>query len=368
MDVLAKYVEIVLKGKNRRVFERILRSNIEAYLSHELISYDGLMVGGGRVVIYNASRMPDLSKVLGIDFYSPVVTFGYDLQAVENYIKTELGERLRKAKSFRITAKRSDKNFPIASMEVQRRLGAAVQAEFGTPVDLKNPEIEIFVEIAGGRIWVFTDAYRGFGGLPVGSSGKLVSLLSGGIDSPVASFLMMRRGAELILLHIEIEGEDIEVVKRIWRKLSEYARGREPQLIILKRSEICPVQPDAVKGMGLERYTCVICKHYMLKAAERIAQEHGAMGIVTGDSVGQVASQTLENLRAYRYGIQLPIYSPLIGFTKNETIQWARRIGTYDISIAHKEIPQCAPERPVTRVSLEKFRQIISELEANRDL
>ncbi len=363
MDILAKYVEIVLKGKNRKAFERILRQNIEAYLAHELISYDELRVGGGRVIIRNASKMPDLSKVMGIDFYSPVRTFGYNLDDVEAYILSELGDRLRAAKSFRITAKRSDKSFPVPSMEIQKRLGAAVQRVYGTPVSLKEPELEIFVEVAGGRMWVFTDSHRGFGGLPIGSSGKLVALLSGGIDSPVASFLMMRRGAELTLLHIEIEGEDVEVVRRIWRKLSEFARGREPELIILKRKDIWPIEPNCVRDMGLERYTCVICKHYMLKAAEAIALERGAQGIVTGDNLGQVASQTLENLRAYRYGIQMPIYSPLIGFNKTETIAWARRIGTYEISISHKESPQCAPERPVTRVPLSKFREIIEKIE-----
>ncbi len=363
MDILAKYVEIILKGKNRGFFERILRQNIEAFLAHELISYDRLILSGGRVLIENASRLPELHKVMGIDFYSPVATFGYDLEAVENYLRSELADRLRGAKSFRITAKRSDRSFPLTSMDLQKRLGALVHDEFGVPVNLKHPEIEIFVEVANGRIWVYTDAYRGFGGLPVGSSGKLVALLSGGIDSPVASFLMMRRGAELILLHIEIEGEDISVVHRIHEKLSEYARGREPELIILKRQEIWPIEPSMLREWGLERYTCVVCKHYMLKAAEKIAFDYGADGIVTGDSLGQVASQTLENLRAYRRGIELPIYSPLIGFNKTETIEWARRIGTYDISISHKEMPQCAPKRPVTRVSPDKFDEILRRIE-----
>ncbi len=364
MDILAKYVEIILKGKNRGFFERILRQNIEAFLSHELISYDRLVLGGGRVVIENPSRMPELHKVLGIDFYSPVATFKYDIDAVEKFLMTELSDRIKSAKSFRITAKRADKSFRISSMELQKRLGALVHDRFGIPVSLKNPELEIFVEVAGGKIWVYTDAYKGFGGLPVGSSGKLVSLLSGGIDSPVASFLMMRRGVELILLHIEIEGEDLSVVHDIHKKLSEYARGREPELIVIKRKDIWPIEPQKLREWGLERFTCVVCKHYMLKAAEKIALERGALGIVTGDSVGQVASQTLDNLFAYRKDIKIPVYSPLIGFNKMETVEWAREIGTYEISIRHKEMPQCAPKRPVTRVTPDKFDEIMRQIEA----
>ena len=358
MDVLAKYVEPMLKGGNRRRFERKLLANLRAYLEHNGFNYRKIDIYGGRILIYDIDRFPDLSKVLGISFYSPVKTFGYDLDSVENYIRTELADNLRSVKSFRVTTRRADKSFPLNSIEVQRRLGAVVHNEFGVPVDLKHPELEIFVEIANGRIWVYTDSYRGFGGLPVGTEGTLVALLSGGIDSPVAAFLMMRRGAKLILLHISFHGEDLTVIHELHEKLSEYARGEEPELVIYSREDDFGFDPFKFHSLPFSRYTCLICKHLMLKAAEKLAEERGALGIVTGDTLGQVASQTLANMKAYRSGIELPIYSPLIGMDKVETIAWAQKIGTYEISVKHKDAG-CAPPRPITKASIEEFKKVM---------
>ncbi len=357
--ILVRYGEIALKGANRRKFEKNLEENLRAYLKKEGISFGGVASKRSRIFIYSPSRLPDLSRVLGVVSYSPAWEFP-TLEEVKDFLAQQ--EALFSgASSFRITASRADKNYPLTSPEIERELGAVVHEKFSVPVNLKQPQINVGVEYIDEFFYVYFEKMPGWGGLPVGVSGKLVVLLSGGIDSPVAAFLMMKRGAELVLLHFRKNPID-DRIGEIHRALSAYAVGREPELVVMDLGKVKKFYDLARRRDETHRYMCVLCKHMMLRTAEKLAFKKGALGIVTGDSLAQVASQTLENLAAQRYGLKLPVYSPLIGLDKTEIVNIAKKIGTYEPSIHHKEKPCPLHPHPVTRARMDKFFQAWDEV------
>ncbi len=357
--ILVRYGEIALKGANRRRFEKTLEENIRAFLKKEGISFKGVSSKRSRIFIYEPSSLPDLSKVLGIVSYSPAWEFA-SLREVKEFLAQQ-EEIFSKAASFRITASRADKNYPLTSPEIERELGAVVWEKFSVPVNLKEPEVNVGVEYIDEFFYVYFEKLPGWGGLPVGVSGKLVALLSGGIDSPVAAFLMMKRGAELILLHFQREPIQ-DRIGEIHKALSYFAAGREPELVVMDLGKVSRFYSAARRRDETHRYMCVLCKHMMLKTAEKLAFKKGALGIVTGDSLAQVASQTLENLAAQRYGLKLPVYSPLIGLDKTEIIAIAKKIGTYQPSIEHRERPCPLHPHPVTRARMDKFFKLWDEV------
>ena len=353
MDViLVRFGEISLKGANRGKFENALKDNIRAFLKKEGINFFGVRSGSGRIFIDKPSALPDLSKVLGIVSYSPAWEF-IDIEEVKDFLSSR-EEVFSSASSFRITASRADKSYPLTSPQIEREIGEVVYEKFKTPVNLKAPEVNVGVEYIEGSFYVYFEKIPGWGGLPVGISGKLVALLSGGIDSPVAAFLMMKRGARLILVHFR-KSPHVDRIPEIHRVLSSYAVGQEPELIILDLNKINDFYRVMTEDPRIHRYMCVLCKNMMLKTAEKIAFKKGALGIVTGDSLAQVASQTLENLAAQRYGLKLPVYSPLIGMDKIDIMNLAKKIGTYEPSIKHREIPCPLHRHPTTTAELEKF-------------
>ncbi len=353
MDViLIRFGEISLKGANRGKFENALKDNIRAFLKKEGISFFGVRSSSGRIFIDKPSTLPDLSRVLGIVSYSPAWEF-VDLEEVKEFLAAR-EELFSKASSFRITASRADKSYPLTSPQIEREVGEVVFEKFKTPVNLKNPEINVGVEYIEGSFYVYFEKIPGWGGLPVGISGKLVVLISGGIDSPVAAFLMMKRGARLILVHFR-KSPYVDKIPELHKILSSYAVGVEPELIILDLKKISSFYKIMTEEPLTHRYMCVLCKNMMLKVAEKIALKKGALGIVTGDSLAQVASQTLENLAAQRYGVKLPVYSPLIGMDKVDIIDIAKKIGTYEPSIKHREEPCPLHRHPTTTADLNKF-------------
>ncbi len=357
--ILVRYGEISLKGANRAKFERTLEENIRAYLKREGISFSGVSRKRSRIFIFNPSSVPNLSEVLGVVSYSPAWEFA-SLEEVKDFLRAQEGI-FKNASSFRITASRADKNYPLTSPEIERELGAVVHETFSTPVDLKNPQVNVGVDYIDEFFYLYFEKIPGWGGLPVGVSGKLVVLLSGGIDSPVAAFLMMKRGAELILLHFRRE-PITDRIKDIHAALSRFSAGREPELAIMELGRVKKFYDIIRRRDELHRYMCVLCKHMMLRTAEKLAFKKGALGIVTGDSLAQVASQTLENLAAQRYGLKLPVYSPLIGLDKTEIVDIARKIGTYNPSIQHKEKPCPIHSHPVTKARMDKFFQFWDEV------
>jgi thiamine biosynthesis protein ThiI len=357
--VIVRYGEISLKGRNRGQFERKLRDDLAWFLGARGHAYSEIEVERGRIYVHGCADVPDLRMVLGVHSYSPALEIERDYGRLKEEA-ARFFPAIRRSRDFRVSCQRIAKDFSPDSMEVERELGTIIERNTGTPVRLKNPAFELHVEIGHRHIYLFSEKLRGFGGFPVGSSGKLVSMLSGGIDSPVATFLMMKRGILPLLLHFAVSEAETAKVRRLRDRLQEYAAGQELKLVVIPREDLFLGRLASLYNTRLEPYVCVICKYRMHKKASEVALQEGALGVITGDNLAQVASQTLKNLFASRAAAALPVYSPLIAFEKNETMALAREIGTYEISISAAE--GCTPPRdPKTGVELARLRKVLRE-------
>ncbi len=348
------YSEIMMKGGNRRIFESRLISNMLSALSpfgsfraHKL---------SGRILLScegEADRdgaMAALSRTFGIEYaYAPVET-APDMPEIEKaamaYAPSLAG------KSIKVDARRSDKGFPLNSQRVNEIVGARLVAA-GCSVDLDTPEETVFIEIMHDRALLYGRKVRGPGGLPLGSSGKALSLLSGGIDSPVASWLLMKRGCNVDFLHLHQSPEPKSVLDskmpRILKALGAYCPGKmtliaAPYAEFYKRT----LSMDA-------RIELVLFRRFLFHLANALAEPHGYKAVVSGDSLGQVASQTIDNIFASDEASRIPVFRPLIGFNKQEITDLAMKIGTYGVSIEpYKDCCSLvATKRPSTKVPLE---------------
>ncbi|NJE61414.1 tRNA uracil 4-sulfurtransferase ThiI [Thermococcus sp. 21S7] len=363
--VIVRYGEIGTKSRQtRRWFESILMNNIREALVSEGIEFKKVEAKHGRILV-KTNKAKDavdvLRRVFGIVSLSPAMEIDAELDKINRTAlklfrrkKRELGlERPR----FRVTARRITKEFPLKSPEVQAKVGEYILENEESEVNLHDYEVEVGVELMEGRAYVFIDKIYAWGGLPIGTQGKVVALLSGGIDSPVAAFLMMKRGVEVIPVHIHTGEKTLEKVRRIWNQLRKYGYGGKGELIVIKPKEREKIL-EKLREMKKEKYTCVFCKYMMVRHADRIAREFGAKGIVMGDSLGQVASQTLENMYIVSQATDLPIYRPLVGLDKEEIVRIAKEIGTFELStLPEDEIP-FIPKHPVIRGSWEEFRKL----------
>ncbi|WP_175059882.1 tRNA uracil 4-sulfurtransferase ThiI [Thermococcus sp. 2319x1] len=356
--IIVRYGEIAVKGGKRREFERKLAGNIEKALKRRGIEGRAEVIRGRILVDAPDNAAEIIAKVPGVVSVSPAKVMPYE--EVPKYLKEAL--KGLTPRSFKVETQRLDKTFLKTSVEVNKEIGAFVVKEFGWKVDLENPELTIGIEIINGKAYVFFEKIRGVGGLPVGTQGKVVVLLSGGIDSPVAAFLMLKRGAEVIAVHFDQGKNARKVVEKVVEILNDYSP--EPiELIVENHFEILKPYVIALNKLNGREWTCVVCKVAMLRRAAEIAKENGALGIVTGDSLGQVASQTLTNLYFETMSVDFPVHRPLLGFDKEEIVSIARKIKTYD---AFLEYPYCdcpfRPERVVTQGKLEEFEKIRAEL------
>ncbi len=358
--IIVRYGEIGLKGNKRREFEKILGRNIERKLKTH--GYKGrIETKWGRIIVDAMdSAAGIIAKCPGIVSISPAKKMNYD--EIFPYLKEEL--KKYNIREFRITAKRVDKKFPKKSMEINSEVGEFIVKNFGWKVNLKEPELDIGIEIINSYAYVFFDKIRGIGGLPVGVSGKVISLISSGIDSPVSTFLMMKRGARIIALHFS-QKESERKVRKYVEVLNEYS-PRDIELIVEKHGTLLGDYLEKLKNIKREEWTCIFCKYLMLKRAEEIGNKKNALGIVTGDSLGQVASQTLENMHIISSGIRMPVYRPLIGMDKTEIEKIAREIGTYDVFISSQEI-KCPfkPRYVITKGDYNKFLEIKRKIGLN---
>jgi thiamine biosynthesis protein ThiI len=361
-SIIVRYGEISLKGKNRRSFEHKLKNDIIGFLESKKHEFSEVKLMLGRIYIRGIESVPipDLKKVIGVLSFSPALEIKKEYETLIKTV-TDYPPVLKDKKSFRVSCQRIDKTFPHKSTDLERDMGEILFEKFHTPVNLKNPDLHFEIEIGEKHIYIFTDKFKGFSGLPFGSAGKLVSLFSGGIDSPVATFLMMKRGVEPILIHYKITESELKKVHQLKEKLEEYAGGRKIKLHAIDRDELFHQRfSELYNDRRFHSYMCILCKYLMHKKAGEIASQEGALGIITGDNLAQVASQTLKNLFAYHTISGMPVYSPLISFEKVDTINIARDIGTYDISIATSE--GCTPPRtPKTGVSKDIFENILKE-------
>ena len=356
--LIVRYGEIGLKGKNRRFFEETLAKNIERKLKRYGFTSSTKILRGRIFVFASDEAAGIVAKCPGVVSVSPAREMKYE--EVKEYLLREL-EDFNPA-SFRVSAHRVDKKFSMTSQEINEDIGAFIVENFGWRVNLDSPDLVVGIEIINGRAYVFFESYRGVGGLPVGTAGKLLLLLSPGMDSPVAGYMMLRRGAKIVALHFSQGPVGEEKVKRYVRKLSEYA-PKDIEINIVPHEKILGKYAEKLKKIKREEWTCVLCKYLMLKEASEFAERIGALGIVTGDSLGQVASQTLHNMMLESRASKLPIYRPLIGMDKVEIESIAKEIGTYDIFLSAKE-EECPfrPRHVITVSSEARFENVLKRI------
>jgi thiamine biosynthesis protein ThiI len=364
--VLLKLGEIFLKGQNRPQFEHLLHVNIRAALRDtgvpvELVVREGVIVlrVPAAAVDQVAARVADVPGIVQV-CRALRVDKSAAAAAAAAVALTGPGSG-----AFAVRSRRRDKRFPLTSEQLNAVIGAEVVAAHGLKVNLSQPDTEIFVEVDTHEAFVFTGGELGQGGLPVGMSGRAVVLMSGGIDSPVAAYRMMRRGLRCHFLHFSgmphTGPESIYKAYALVRGLDRFQGGSRLHVVAFGKAQ------QALATSGARRLQVVAQRRLMLKTAAALAQRFHAGALVTGDSLGQVSSQTLPNITALDDAVSLPILRPLIGWDKSETMAEARRIGTLSIS----ELPDqdcCTlftPRRVETRAKIEALRRIEGRLDAD---
>ncbi len=365
--ILLRYGEIALKGRNRGVFVRQLRHNIRAALKAHGVRAEVRSVGSrvyARTDDVEAALEP-LSRVFGLVSLSPVAEVPREMGAIaEECVRQARAAGVGPNRSFRVRARRSDKTFPHISPEIDRIAGEAVIAATDGRVDLSNnADVTIGVEVGQEAALVYGRVIAAPGGLPVGTEGRVVALLSGGIDSPVAAWMMMKRGCSIIPLHFATNDEETAKVMDNVAVLSRYSYGWQLKPVIRSHAEAVGPIAERLREIGEERWTCLFCKRALLQAAVSVAYEYDAHGIVMGDALGQVASQTLPNMEVISHGIEKPILRPLIGLDKSEIVDLARRIGTFETSTRSQAPCAFLPPNPITRASVDRLLDVARRLD-----
>ncbi|MDE2059042.1 MAG: tRNA 4-thiouridine(8) synthase ThiI [candidate division NC10 bacterium] len=331
--VLIHYHEIALKGKNRSFFLKQLEANLLAATRD--LDCGPLRRPAGRLFLelreessWEVLRQR-LSRVFGIANFAPAFTMAPNLELLAQRIEEEVCNR--SFRSFRVAARRAFKTFPQTSQEINEMIGARVQRIHGADVDLTNPDLTIYIELLPAEAFVYFEKLLGPGGLPVGTGGTLACLLSGGIDSPVAAHRMMKRGCRIVFVHFHsqpfADRTSQEKAIELVRLLTRYQFTS--RLYLVPFGEIQQEVVARVTG----RLRVLVYRRLMLRIAEQIAQKEGAQALVTGESLGQVSSQTVENIATIEQASTLPILRPLIGMDKDEITQQAQQIGSYDVSV-----------------------------------
>jgi thiamine biosynthesis protein ThiI len=369
--VLAAYGELALKSKPvRRRWVRTLISNIlnglakagvEAQVSHK---WSRMVV---KTLEFERS-IEILSRVFGLTYIAPFVYVS--LNGLESYIAREAEELLKNAESFAVRVRRTGEH-SFTSLDLEKRLGAILKEKTGVKVSLENPGRTVYVEVHNNECYIYTLKIDGCRGLPLGSSGRAVALISTGIDSPVASWLMMKRGCSITVLHAQVNIDKPDACIRKLLDIVEVLRswhvGVDMPVYVYRHGEAL-----AEISRHAQEYTCILCKRLMLRVAERLSREIGAKAIVTGESLGQVASQTLDNLNVIDNAANILVFRPLIGFDKEETMNLARKIGTYEISIrpdswcSPSTVCWAKPSKPVTKANLEEVLKLENELQMDK--
>ena len=358
-SIVVHYKELALKGKNRPWFIQRLVSNLKTALAGLHVA--SVRASMGRIELSLRPEAPvdevreRLSRIFGIANFSYASRGPHDFKALASAILADLGDAA--PASFRVSATRSDKRLPFTSPQVEREIGGMIWEAKGWKVDLSHPALTIHIEMLPSEAFYFFGKEPGAGGMPTGTAGRVACLLSGGIDSPVAAYRLMRRGCKVQLIHFHsypiLSRASQEKVREIAARLTTHQlRSR---LMVVPFGEL---QQQVVLGVPPE-LRVVIYRRLMLRIAERLARKGGAQALVTGEVVGQVASQTLENMNVIAAASTLEILRPLVGMDKDEITAEARRIGTYGISIIPDQ--DCCtlftPRHPATRARLGAVEQ-----------
>ncbi len=357
--ILLKNGELALKGLNRRTFEDMLIKNMK----HRLLPVGKFIFTPSQstIVAEPADENCDLdeavsviSKVFGIAAFSRAAAVEKDFDTILTSTAEYLGEELLAVRSFKVEAKRSDKKFPLKSPEICRETGEYILKRFPhLCVDIHNPDITINIEIRDTAAFIHGKQIKGAGGMPVGSSGKACLMISGGIDSPVAGYMMAKRGLELMAVHFASPPYTSEKAEQkvhsLLKKVAAYS-GRIG-LWVVPFTEI----QEAIKDNCPEEIFTVVMRRMMMRIAQRIAVGNKAGALITGESVGQVASQTMHAIACTQAVCEIPVFRPLIGMDKDEVISLSRKIDTFETSILPYE--DCCtvftPRHPKTRPTVD---------------
>ncbi len=366
--ILLKYGEIALKGLNKPLFERKLLDNIKSRLDR--IGKFSVRRAQSTVYVEPLAETADmqqalkiLEKIFGIVNICPVVKCEKNMESIARTAIECVNELSPKGKSFKVEAKREDKKFPLNSPQIARELGGMILDEVeGLCVDVHHPEITVNVEIRG-EAYVYTSKIKGAGGMPVGTNGKSTILLSGGIDSPVAGYMISKRGVELEAVHFHSHPYTSDRAKEkvidLAKKMAAYCG--KIRLHIVPFTEI---QLDIIDKCP-ENYLTVIMRRIMMRIAEKISVNNGSAALITGESIGQVASQTMESLVCTDNAVSIPVFRPLIGMDKEEIVAISKKIETYETSILPYE--DCCtifvPKHPKTKPNLAEITEAEKALE-----
>ena len=362
--ILIRFGELFLKGKNRHIFEKILLDNIDEKLRDYSINLEKI---GGRYKISNYNEIQEmeiiekLRKVFGIHSISPAVELESNIQEIKDYISTI---KLN-AKSFRVTVNRADKTFPYNSTEFSSILGGVILDNNNISVDLYNPETTIFVEVREqNKTYVYFDTYSAERGLPVGTSAKGMLLLSGGIDSPVAGYMMAKRGMKIDAVHFHSYPYTSELAKQKVVKLANILTDYvgEFNLYVISFTKI----QEEINRKCASEFMITIMRRIMMRIAERLSRMKGAKAIITGESLGQVASQTVESITVTNMVLKnMPVLRPLIALDKEDITEISKKINTFSTSILPYE--DCCtvflPKHPLIKPRIDKVEKEESKLD-----
>jgi tRNA uracil 4-sulfurtransferase len=350
-SIVVHYQELALKGKNRPWFlGRLVRHLRHAVSDLDVTSVRALM---GRIEVVLGPTLPveavseRLRRTFGVANFSLAGRTSLDLDTIAQAILGDLGDRT--CRTFRVSARRADKRFPLTSPQIEREVGGRIKQDRGWAVNLDDPELDIRLELLTDQAFYFFGKDRGPGGLPTGTAGRVACLLSGGIDSPVAAHRMMKRGCTVTFVHFHsypiLSRASQEKARELVALLTKWQH--RSRLYLVPFGEIQQQVVMSVPGP----MRVVVYRRLMLRIAERIARARHCQALVTGDAIGQVASQTLENLSVVGSAATLPLLRPLIGMDKDEIMEEARKLGTYPISIIPDQ--DCCtlftPRNPMTR-------------------
>lgn len=361
--IMLKYGEIILKGQNRYRFEDVLIKNVKTALR----PFGKVKVVSAQSTVYVdfaddsadvSSALEALKKVFGISALTRAFRADYDFEKAKKETAEYLKFDLMAKKTFKVVAKRADKRYPYNSPQIGALMGEYLLESFpNLSVDLHNPEITVFVEVREGNLYVHADPVRGAGGLPAGTSGHGLLMLSGGIDSPVAGYKMARRGMRLSAIHFESPPYTSDRAKMKVEKLASKvaAYSSDIKLYVVEFTEI----QEKIRDLCREDLFTVIMRRVMLRIANNVARRYGAGAIITGESLGQVASQTLSAIACTDAVSSLPVFRPLIGDDKQEIIDISVKIDTYETSIEPYE--DCCtvftPRHPKTSPKIEEVEK-----------
>ncbi|MEE1320126.1 MAG: tRNA uracil 4-sulfurtransferase ThiI [Acutalibacteraceae bacterium] len=358
--LLIKNGELALKGLNRSTFEDILVKNIKRRLAATVGKFSftksqSTIVAEAKDEDVDFEKAVEvLSKVFGIAAFSRAAVCEKDFESIKNTALEYLGDDLRQVKTFKVNAKRSDKRFPMTSPEICREVGAHLLRNIHTlSVDVHNPDIIVTVEVRDNNVFIHGNQIKGAGGMPVGSAGRVALLISGGIDSPVAGWMMAKRGLQLDAIHFAAPPYTSKKAEMKVHDLASIVAKYSGRInfAVVNFTEI----QETIKEKCPEELFTIIMRRLMMKIAVRLAEKDGCGALVTGESLGQVASQTLGAIACTDAAVDMPVFRPLIGMDKDEIITISRKIGAFETSILPYE--DCCtvftPKHPRTRPTIE---------------